>query len=70
MFVHTLLPKFKHGNRFENVKKPVILTERAVTLVYTNTWIINFKCKIPSISATKLPAQASAYVEEKGMCIQ
>ena len=71
MFVHTLLPKLqtKNANRFEyalpEYVKNVLLTERRSTLFYTNTWIINFKWKILSISPTKLPTQTSAYTEEK-----
>ena len=39
----------ENGNRFEYV----ILTERTVTLFYTNAQIINFKWKIPSIMLHK-----------------
>ena len=71
MFVHTLLPKLqtKNVNRLEyafpEYVKNVLLTERQSTQFYTNKLMINFKWKILSISPTKLPAQTSAYREEK-----
>ena len=59
----------KNANRLEcafpQYVKNVLLTKRQCTLFYTNTWIINFKWKILSISPTKLPAQTSVYAEEK-----
>ena len=62
MFVHPLLPKLqtKNANRLEyafpEYVKNGLLTERAITLFYSNTRIINFKWNILSILPTKLPA--------------
>ena len=63
MFVHPLLLKLqtKNANRLEyafpEYVKNVLLTECAVTLFYTKTWIIKFKWNILSILPTKLPTQ-------------
>ena len=75
MFVHPILPKLQTYQMWFNNNQEVINREQhishflywcwAVTLFYTNTWIINFKWKILSISPMKLPAQTSAYAEEK-----
>ena len=60
----------KDGNIFEYVKN-VILTERTVTLFYTNSWINNFKWKIPSLSLHKAAGtNFRACAEEKGIIIE